>query len=78
MFRRTNRALGSSFAESEPEVIYGRSEEGTPTVLIKGGHLYRRAPGIAFSNLSDLKRLRRDLDEAIDLMTISAREGRDV
>ena len=76
MFRKTTRTLGSSFAESEPEVIYGFSEEGKPTVLIKGGHLCRRASGVAFSSLADLKRLRRDLDDAIDLMTLAVREGR--
>lgn len=74
--RTTTRTLGSGRRYSlAPEVTFGRGTDGEPVVVILGG-VSRRAPGLAFVDLDDLKALRRDLDDAIDLFALADREAR--
>lgn len=72
MFRITDRRLGGGnrLVHYRPEVVLGPGTAGQPVVLIKGG-IPRTAEGVAFSGLQTLLDLRRDLDEAIDLVRVS-------
>lgn len=68
MIRRTNRPLGGMtprHREDAPTLSVGRDPDGEPIVVLTGGTRYRRAGGLSFGDLGNLRELRADLDTVI-------------
>jgi hypothetical protein len=64
MIRRATRPIGGEPhpMQAQPEILTGSTAAGQRIAVVRGGHRFRRAEGLSFSDPALLRELRDDLD----------------